>query len=126
MLSSCSRAACATYGPNWVYRVRVGGNVSSLTAAARGGRARTRCGAGAGLAAVTRTITEYQHGRLSDDAAIVLIEWMPLTPPVRDHSLPPEVSGGQQSQPGQAGTKRKAPSRWGTPCGLQKSTGAGA
>jgi hypothetical protein len=45
MLSSCSRAARATYGPNWVYRVRAGGNVSSVTAAARGGRARTpmRC-----------------------------------------------------------------------------------
>jgi hypothetical protein len=80
MLSSCRPAACATYGPHWVYRVRASGNVSSLTAAARGGRAAPRCGAGAGLAAVTRTITEYQHGRLSDDATIVLIEWMPLTP----------------------------------------------
>ena len=45
MLSSCSRAARATYGLNWVYRLRAGGNVSSVTAAARGGRARTpmRC-----------------------------------------------------------------------------------
>jgi serine phosphatase RsbU (regulator of sigma subunit) len=25
----------------------------------------------------TRTITEYQHGRISADATIVLIEWMP-------------------------------------------------
>jgi len=32
------------------------------------------------LRRLTRTITEYQHGRLSDDATIVLIEWMPPDP----------------------------------------------
>lgn len=26
---------------------------------------------------LNRTITEFQHGRLSDDATIVLLEWMP-------------------------------------------------
>ena len=35
----------------------------------------------------------------------------PRPPPVRDHSLPPEISGGQQSQPGQVG-KRKRASGW--------------
>jgi len=73
----------------------------------------------------TRTITEYQYGRLCDDATIVLIEWMPPTPSVRDQSLPLEVSEGQQSQPGQAGTKRKAPSRWG-PLRTAEILGAGA
>jgi serine phosphatase RsbU (regulator of sigma subunit) len=32
------------------------------------------------LRRLTQTITEYQHGRLSDDATIVLIEWMPADP----------------------------------------------
>ena len=32
------------------------------------------------LRRLTRTITEYQHGRLSYDATIVLIEWMPSDP----------------------------------------------
>jgi serine phosphatase RsbU (regulator of sigma subunit) len=32
------------------------------------------------LRRLTRTITEYQHGRLSDDATIALIEWMPPDP----------------------------------------------
>jgi hypothetical protein len=73
------------------------------------------------LRRLTRTITEYQHGRLSDDATIVLIEWMPS--PVRDHSLPPEVSGGQQSQPGQAGTKRKARLSLGTPADCRNLRG---
>ena len=31
------------------------------------------------LRRLTRTITEYQHGRLFDDATIVLLEWMPAT-----------------------------------------------
>jgi serine phosphatase RsbU (regulator of sigma subunit) len=32
------------------------------------------------LRRLTQTITEYQHGRLSDDATIVLVEWMPADP----------------------------------------------
>jgi hypothetical protein len=58
-----------------------------------------------------------------DDATIVLIEWMP--PPVKDHSLP-KVSGGQQSQPGQAGTKRKARVSLGTPADCRNLRGSRA
>jgi hypothetical protein len=29
------------------------------------------------LRRLTRAISEYQHGRLSDDATIMLVEWMP-------------------------------------------------
>ena len=32
------------------------------------------------LRRLTRRITEYQPGRLSDDATIALIEWMPPAP----------------------------------------------
>jgi serine phosphatase RsbU (regulator of sigma subunit) len=37
------------------------------------------------LRGLTRAITEYQHGRLTDDATIVLIEWMPDSAPEVPH-----------------------------------------
>lgn len=71
----------------------------------------------------TRTITEYQHGRISAVATIVLIEWMP--PPVRDHSLPPEVSGGSRANRDKPERSEKRASRWG-PLRIAEILGAGA
>jgi hypothetical protein len=121
MLSSCSRAARATYGPNWVYRVRAGGNVSSVTAAARGGRARTpmRCRSMPGRRhpdhhrISARPPLRRRHHRTDRVDA-------PRPPPVRDHSLPPEVSGGSRANRDKPERSEKRPLA-GDPCGLQKS-----
>jgi hypothetical protein len=57
------------------------------------------------------------------DATIVLIEWMP--PPVRDHSLPPEVSGGSRANRDKPERSEKRASRWG-PLRTAEILGAGA